>query len=114
MTEKKESVKEYKDFSTAEKLRIVIRYKAWFTSCMKGEPLRSPIFTNAAAIVADVIQKRPQETDEDIQFAETYLAWHISCLEGKPLFDEEYISIANEVKGMFLSSDGRSPNPEFG
>lgn len=116
MAEKKEkeTVKKYKDLTSTEKLRLMVRYKGWFESCMKGDPLRSPIFTNAAAFIANVILERPQETEEEIEFAETYQVWFTSCMEGKPLLDEESVKVALEVRKMFLSPDGHSYNPEFG
>jgi hypothetical protein len=114
MVEKEETVKTFKDLTSAEKLRLVIRYKAWYDSCMRGTPLQSQMFTGAAGFVHNEILKLPQTTDEEVRFVETYSTWHVSCLEGKPHFDEETMDIVKKVRAMFLSSDGRNVNPEFG
>lgn len=114
MVDKEEKAMEYKDLTSAEKLRLAIRYKAWFDSCMKNAPLQSPIFTNAAVFVLQTILKRPQVTDEDVHIIETYYAWHASCMEGKPANDEDSVRVAVEIRKQFLTPDGRNANPEFG
>lgn len=114
MVDKEEKVREYKDLTSAEKLRLAIRYKAWFDSCMKGTPLQSHIFTQAAGFVLNTVLNRQQENDDDIRVVETYLAWHTSCMEGKPATDEDSVRVAVEVRKSFLTPDGRNANPEFG
>lgn len=112
-TKQDEMIKEFKDFTPAEKLRISIRYKGWFDSCMKGAPLQSKLFVNAAWVIYNALVKRPQETENDILLIETYAAWHFSCLEGKPMLDTDTVTIARKVRDMLLP-DGHNVNPEFG
>jgi len=114
MAEKEEIAKTFKDLTSAEKLRLAIRYKAWFDSCMKGAPLQSQMFTGAAGFVHNEILKLPQTTDDEVRFVETYSTWHVSCLEGKPHFDEYTLDVVKAARAMFLSPDGRNVNPEFG
>lgn len=111
-TEKKERT--FDDLNAAEKLRLGIRYKAWFDSCMKGQPFMAPMFTSVAMISIDLVNKFPAETDEDIERIELYNIWCAACLEGKPIMEKEYTDAAIEFRNILIAPDGRMTKPAEG